>query len=37
LLGDPEPLLNRCQQQYPGIEGHLTAVESYMRWLARDR
>src|SRR5260221_10370608 len=35
--GDPEPLLNRRQQQYPGIRGHLPAVESDMHLLALHR
>src|SRR6266705_1548108 len=36
-LGDPEPLLDRRQQQYPGVRGHPAAVESDMHRLARDR
>ncbi len=36
-LGDPEPLLDRRQQQYPGVRGQPAAVESDMRRLARDR
>jgi len=40
-LGDPEPLLDRRQQQYPGVRGHPPAVESNMhrpthhRWQTR--
>ncbi len=36
-FGNPEPLLDRRQQQYPGIRGHLAAVETDMHWLARHR
>src|SRR5712691_1170005 len=36
-LGDPEPLLDRRQQQYPGVRGQPAAVESDMHRLARDR
>jgi hypothetical protein len=36
-LGDPEPLLNRREQQYPGIRGHPAAVESHMHRLALHR
>ena len=36
-LGDPEPLLDRRQQQYPGVRGHLAAVESDMHRLALHR
>src|SRR5712691_13291402 len=33
-LGDPEPLLDRRQQQYSGVRGHPAAVESDMHRLA---
>jgi hypothetical protein len=33
----PEPLLDRRQQQYPGVRGHLAAVESHMHRLALHR
>ena len=36
-LGDPKPLLDRRQQQYPGVRGQPAAVESDMHRLARDR
>jgi hypothetical protein len=36
-LGDPELLLDRRQQQYPGIRGHPAAVESDMHRLAHHR
>src|SRR5438270_5784163 len=36
-LGNPEPLLDRRQQQYPGVRGHLAAVESHMHRLALHR
>ena len=36
-LGNPEPLLDRRQQQYPGVRGHLAAVESDMHRLALHR
>src|SRR5713226_3172720 len=36
-LGDPEPLLDRRQQQYPGVRGQPATVESDMHRLARNR
>jgi hypothetical protein len=36
-LGNPELLLDRRQQQYPGVRGHLAAVESDMHRLAHHR
>jgi hypothetical protein len=35
--GDPEPLLDRRQQQDPGIRCHPAAVEGDMHWLAQHR
>jgi hypothetical protein len=36
-IGDPEPLLDRCQQQYSGVRGQPPAVERHLNRLARDR
>ena len=36
-IGDPEPLLDRRQQQYPGVRGQPAAVEPDMHRLARHR
>src|SRR5438309_6138856 len=36
-LGNPELLLDRRQQQFPGVRGHLVAVESDMHRLAHHR
>ena len=36
-FGDPQPLLDRRQQQYPGVRGQPAAVEPDMHRLARDR
>jgi len=34
---NPQPLLDRRQQQYPGVRGHPAAVEGQVHRLARDR
>jgi hypothetical protein len=36
-FGNPKPLLDRRQQQYPGVRGQPAAVEGDMHRLARDR
>ena len=36
-LGDPESLLDRRQQQYPGVRSQQTTVEAQVYRLARDR
>src|SRR3954471_15777200 len=36
-LCDPQPLLDRGQQQYPRVRGHPAAVEGQVHRLARDR
>jgi len=36
-LGDPQPLLDCRQQQYPGVRGHQAAIEGQVHRLARDR
>jgi hypothetical protein len=36
-LGDPQPLLDRRQQQYPGVRGHQAAIEGQVHRLTRDR
>jgi hypothetical protein len=36
-LGDSQPLLERRQQQYPGVRGHQAAIEGQMHRLTRDR
>jgi hypothetical protein len=36
-LGDPKPLLDCRQQQYPGIRGHQAAIKRQVHRLTRDR
>jgi hypothetical protein len=36
-LGEPKPLLDCRQQQYPGVRGHQAAIKRQVHRLARDR